>query len=152
MGRKNINFKALARSMGVPTSTNTERINFNARGDEIESDHYRRLLNQKESFHHPKLPILVVRTNYSKTIKLIDKIRCVHLKIYNNGEYPYFIYEGKVYKVHRIVAEAYCGRLVKNNEDVHHCNLNKYDYRFENLIILNKLLHKEFHCMLNKEV
>lgn len=152
MGRKNINFKALARSMGVPTSTNTERINFNARGDEIEPDHYRRLLNQKETFHHPKLPILVVRTNYSKTIKLIDKIRCVHLKIYNNGEYPYFIYEGKVYKVHRIVAEAYCGRLVKNNEDVHHCNLNKYDYRFENLIILNKLLHKEFHCMLNKEV
>jgi hypothetical protein len=152
MGRKNINFKALARSMGVPTSTNTERINFNARGDEIEPDHYRRLLNQKETFHHPKLPILVVRTNYSKTIKLIDKIRCVHLKIYNNGEYPYFIYEGKVYKVHRIVAEAYCGRLVKSNEDVHHCNLNKYDYRFENLIILNKLLHKEFHCMLNKEV
>jgi hypothetical protein len=152
MGRKNINFKALARSMGVPTSTNTERINFNARGDEIEPDHYRRLLNQKETFHHPKLPILVVRTNYSKTIKLIDKIRCVHLKIYNNGEYPYFIYEGKVYKVHRVVAEAYCGRLVKNNEDVHHCNLNKYDYRFENLIILNKLLHKEFHCMLNKEV
>lgn len=152
MGRKNINFKALARSMGVPTSTNTERINFNARGDEIEPDHYRRLLNQKETFHHPKLPILVVRTNYSKTIKLIDKIRCVHLKIYNNGEYPYFIYEGKVYKVHRVVVEAYCGRLVKNNEDVHHCNLNKYDYRFENLIILNKLLHKEFHCMLNKEV
>lgn len=152
MGRKNINFKALARSMGVPTSTNTERINFNARGDEIEPDHYRRLLNQKETFHHPKLPILVVRTNYNKTIKLIDKIRCVHLKIYNNGEYPYFIYEGKVYKVHRVVAEAYCGRLVKNNEDVHHCNLNKYDYRFENLIILNKLLHKEFHCMLNKEV
>ena len=83
MGRKNINFKALARSMGVPTSTNTERINFNARGDEIEPDHYRRLLKQKEVFHHPKLPILVVRTNYNKVIKLVDKIRCVHLKIYN---------------------------------------------------------------------
>lgn len=142
--KNNINFKALSRSMGVPTSTNKERITYNAKGKQLTLEHYRRLMNQKEVFQHPTLPIAVVKTNHNRTIKFIDTIRMVELRVFN-GNYPYLIIEGQAISAHKVSIESYENRLVGDNESIHHCNLNKQDFDYNNLIIIGKKLHKEFH-------
>lgn len=148
MRRKNLNFKALSRSMGVPTSTNKERINYTARGKQLTPEHYQRLMKQREVFKHPTLPIAVIKTNHNRTIKFIDTVRMVELRIFN-GVYPYLIIDGQVITAHKVSIESYANRLVGDNESVHHCNLNKQDFDFENLIIIDKKLHNEFHRYIN---
>lgn len=144
MRRNNLNFKKMERMMGIKNKTNTERITYQAKGKELTISHYKRLLNQNEVYHHPTLPIVVVRTNHNRTIKIIDKVRMVELRVFH-GEYLYVVCEGKAITVHKIVAESYNNQLVGDNEDIHHCNCNKMDNNFENLIIINRKLHREFH-------
>ena len=144
MRKNNLNFKKMERMMGIKNNTNKERITYQAKGTELSTDHYRRLMNQREVYRHPLLPIVVVRTNYNRTIKFIDAIRMVELRIFR-GSYPYLVFEGKAIACHKIVAESFNNQLVGDNEDIHHCNLNKGDYNFENLIIIDRKLHKEFH-------
>ena len=144
MRRNNLNFKKMERMMGIKNKTNTDRINYQAKGKELSSDHYRRLMNQNEVYHHPKLPIVVVRTDHNRTLKIIDKVRMVELRVFQ-GEYLYVVCEGKAVTVHKLVAESYNNKLVGDNEDIHHCNCNKMDNNFENLIIINRKLHKELH-------
>ena len=144
MRKNNLNFKKMERMMGIKNNTNKERITYQAKGTELSTDHYRRLMSQREVYRHPSLPIVVVRTNYNRTIKFIDAIRMVELRIFR-GSYPYLVFEGKAIACHKIVAESFNNQLVGDNEDIHHCNLNKGDYNFENLIIIDRKLHKEFH-------
>ena len=144
MRKNNLNFKKMERMMGIKNNTNKERITYQAKGTELSTDHYRRLMNQREVYKHPSLPIVVVRTNHNRTIKFIDTIRMVELRIFR-GSYPYLVFEGKAIACHKIVAESFNNQLVGDNEDIHHCNLNKNDYNFENLIIIDRKLHKEFH-------
>lgn len=144
MRKNNLNFKKMERMMGIKNNTNKERITYQAKGTELSTDHYRRLMNQREVYKHPSLPIVVVRTNHNRTIKFIDAIRMVELRIFR-GSYPYLVFEGKAIACHKIVAESFNNQLVGDNEDIHHCNLNKGDYNFENLIIIDRKLHKEFH-------
>ena len=144
MRKNNLNFKKMERMMGIKNNTNKERITYQAKGTELSADHYRRLMNQREVYRHPSLPIVVVRTNYNRTIKFIDAIRMVELRIFR-GSYPYLVFEGKAIACHKIVAESFNNQLVGDSEDIHHCNLNKNDYNFENLIIIDRKLHKEFH-------
>ena len=144
MRRNNLNFKKMERMMGIKNKTNTDRINYQAKGKELSFDHYRRLMNQNEVYHHPKLPIVVVRTDHNRTLKIIDKVRMVELRVFQ-GEYLYVVCEGKAVTVHKLVAESYNNKLVGDNEDIHHCNCNKMDNNFENLIIINRKLHKELH-------
>lgn len=144
MRKNNLNFKKMERMMGIKNNTNKERITYQAKGTELSTDHYRRLMKQREVYKHPSLPIVVVRTNHNRTIKFIDAIRMVELRIFR-GSYPYLVFEGKAIACHKIVAESFNNQLVGDNEDIHHCNLNKSDYNFENLIIIDRKLHKEFH-------
>ena len=140
----NLNYKRLSRSMNVPTSTNTERINYKYCGKQLDANYYYRLMHQDEVYHHPTLKIAVVKTNKNKTIKLIDTVRAVQLKVFKD-EYPYIVYEGKCYRVHRVVSEAYTGEIIKDGWDCHHINKQKDDYNVENLVVLPRCIHEEIH-------
>ena len=144
MRKNNLNFKKMERMMGIKNKTNTDRINYQAKGKELSSDHYRRLMNQNEVYHHPKLPIVVVRTDYNRTLKIIDKVRMVELRVFQ-GEYLYVVCEGKAVTVHKLVAESYNNEIIKDKWNIHHINGNKNDNRPENLVPLPISLHKEIH-------
>ena len=144
VNKAKISLENLGYNVVIKNNTNKERITYQAKGTELSTDHYRRLMNQREVYRHPSLPIVVVRTNYNRTIKFIDAIRMVELRIFR-GSYPYLVFEGKAIACHKIVAESFNNQLVGDSEDIHHCNLNKNDYNFENLIIIDRKLHKEFH-------
>ena len=141
---RNVNYKRLSRSMNVPTTTNTERINYKYCGKQLDANYYYRLMHQDEVYHHPILKIAVIRTNKNKTIKFIDTVRAVQLKVFND-DYPYLVYEGKCYRCHQIVSESYANEIIPKGCDVHHINKNKNDYNFENLIILPRSIHEEIH-------
>ncbi|MCL1891526.1 MAG: HNH endonuclease [Coriobacteriia bacterium] len=50
------------------------------------------------------------------------------------------------YHVHRLVARAFCpGEALSDKTSVHHLNLNRYDNRAANLVILPKYAHKLIH-------
>ena len=144
MRKNNLNFKKMERMMGIKNNTNKERITYQAKGTELSTDHYRRLMNQREVYRHPSLPIVVVRTNYNRTIKFIDAIRMVELRIFR-GSYMYIIFEGKAIACHKIVAESFSGVTINNNENIHHIDGDKHNNNFENLLILPVSLHKEIH-------
>ena len=96
--------------MGIKNNTNKERITYQAKGTELSTDHYRRLMKQREVYRHPSLPIVVVRTNYNRTIKFIDAIRMVELRIFR-GSYPYLVL--------RSTAEAYAWAVAFPSNKVH---------------------------------
>lgn len=141
---KNLNFKRLSRELGLEAKTNHERINSHIRGKYLESDHYHQLMRQREVYKHPTLPISVIRTNRNKTIKIVDNVRCVELRMFY-GKYPYCVFEEQAYTVHRLIYESYSGELVKDGHDIHHVNFNRKDYSFENLISLPKEVHQKIH-------
>ena len=143
----NINFKRLQRQMGIKTTTNRERINCRTYGKQLDKYHYHRLLNQKEVYHHPTLPIVIVKTDKNKNIKIIDKIRIVELKTYyeKDSDYKKVLVDGVAKSVHKLVAEAYAGEIVPEGSDVHHIDRKKDNYDFDNLIILPRKLHEAIH-------
>jgi predicted transcriptional regulator len=46
---------------------------------------------------------------------------------------------------HRYVVEQYLGRILKENEHVHHRNGDKFDNRLENLQIVSRSEHAKIH-------
>lgn len=49
-------------------------------------------------------------------------------------------------KIHRLVAEGYLGRYLRDEEVVHHINNNNHDNRIENLIVFeNEGYHQRYH-------
>lgn len=143
----NINFKRLQRQMGIKTTTNKERINYRTYGKQLDKEHYHRLLNQKEVYHHPTLPIIIVKTDKNKNIKIIDTVRIVELKTYyeKDSDYKKVLVDGVSKSVHKLVAESYVGEVVPNGYDVHHIDKRKDNYDFSNLIILPRKLHEAIH-------
>lgn len=73
-------------------------------------------------------------------------------KIVSKGDYNYAVVPehpkateyGYVLE-HRIVAENHLGRMLKDNEIVHHINGNKKDNRIENLEVLDSKEHNRMH-------
>ena len=61
-------------------------------------------------------------------------------------------YEGKKYigeryvYEHRLIMEEYLGRLLENDEVVHHLNGNKLDNKIENLIVMSRSGHSSGHA------
>lgn len=51
----------------------------------------------------------------------------------------------KLYPLHRVIAENKIGRLLNENEEVHHINENKSDNHPDNLQILTKSEHAALH-------
>lgn len=59
---------------------------------------------------------------------------------------------GKIWVLeHRLVVENFIGRLLREEEVVHHINFDKQDNRIENLMIFpNQKAHAAFHTKLNQ--
>jgi len=54
-------------------------------------------------------------------------------------------------KKHRIIAERVLGRPLKENETVHHINLDKRDFRNCNLLICDKQYHAYLHAAMERK-
>ena len=73
--------------------------------------------------------------------------------ICNGGGYKYCRTEPKhpkanskgLYPLHRVLVEIKLGRLLLENEDVHHINEDKEDNRIENLQVFTKSEHAKLH-------
>ena len=59
-------------------------------------------------------------------------------------------YNGKVYYVHRKIAEKALGRKLKRNEVVHHINMEKDDNRNSNLLVCDSSYHMWLHSRMAK--
>ena len=73
-------------------------------------------------------------------------------KIVSKGEYNYAIVpehpnrtKNNYVLEHRVVIENYIGRLLNENEVVHHINGDKKDNRIDNLIVLTAEEHAKLH-------
>ena len=66
-----------------------------------------------------------------------DKYGYYYVNLCKNGEY-------KSAKIHRLVAQAFLGRKLKPNEDVHHL-VSKDDNCFQHMIILTHAEHIKLH-------
>lgn len=149
---RNINFRKMERQMGIKSHTNNKMINAyvdpkNAK--QLDSNHYHRLINQKEVYVHQETGLIVVRTDKNKKIKIIDPYRCMEMKIIDGDKntYPFIVFDSKIIAVHIIVAESYYKKQREQDEDVHHYNHNKKDYNFENLKIIKRTEHIKLHKM-----
>ena len=60
-----------------------------------------------------------------------------------NENWDGFIYE------HIIVAESKLGRLLKDDEEIHHLNGLRNDNRYSNLLVMTKSQHGRLHAWLN---
>jgi hypothetical protein len=56
---------------------------------------------------------------------------------------------GRRVRFHRYVVEQYFGRKLKRDEVVHHINLNKFDNRIENLVVMSNSTHRKLHHYLD---
>lgn len=77
--------------------------------------------------------------------------KIVHKGDYNYAlvpEHPNATEHGYVLE-HRVVMENYIGRLIRDDEEVHHKNRNRYDNRLENLVLVNKHDHVKYHGYCN---
>lgn len=73
-------------------------------------------------------------------------------KIVKKGDYDYAKVENhpKATKngyvlLHRVMMENYLGRLLKDDEEVHHKNKDRHDNSIENLELLKALDHRKLH-------
>ena len=79
---------------------------------------------------------------YSKKRKMylkpsVDKYGYLYVNLSSDGTW-------KTIKVHRIVAEAFLGRKLNINEDIHHL-VSKEDNCFEHMIVLPHSEHLKLH-------
>lgn len=77
-------------------------------------------------------------------------------KIVSKGDYNYAIVKNHPFANkhgyvlhHRIIMENYLGRILNQDEIVHHKNHNKKDNRIENLEIMSNKEHTKHHSSLN---
>lgn len=74
-------------------------------------------------------------------------------KIINKGDYKYALVpehpnatKNGYVLLHRVVIENHLGRLLNNDEVVHHKNHNKFDNRIENLEVMNRTEHIKMYA------
>ena len=65
-------------------------------------------------------------------------------------EHPFATSTGYVY-LHRLIMENYLGRILRKDEIIHHKDLNGYNNKIENLLILSPSEHSRLHMQLDKE-
>lgn len=107
-------------------------------------------INSKKYKLHPELPI-IVNENGTEFYDIRDNFKCIirHATGRQRQQIKVSGYEGKHF-VHRIVAETWSKRIVKDNEDVHHIDFNRNNNSYENLIIIEREKHERIHLYTRK--
>ena len=67
-----------------------------------------------------------------------------------NGDYPYFRENGKIIQCHRRVIELVLGRKLTKDEHIHHIDMNKLNYNYDNLWLTTNKYHKIAHNSYNE--
>lgn len=82
-----------------------------------------------------------------KKVRILNGYRLIYLPEHNkamsNKNWLGYVYE------HVVVAEKMIGRSIKENEVVHHLDLNRSNNRIENLIVLEKGQHTKLHAWID---
>jgi len=73
--------------------------------------------------------------------------KCADCRVREATNYPRL---GSINK-HKIIAERVLGRPLKENEIVHHINLDKRDFRNCNLLICDKQYHAYLHAAMERK-
>jgi len=66
-----------------------------------------------------------------------------NISSYKSGNWKGYIYE------HRFIMELHLGRVLTDDEEVHHLNCNPSDNRLENLVVLSRDAHVKLHLWIN---
>lgn len=86
-----------------------------------------------------------------KNMWKIGKIVKNHEYLYARcPEHPFATSTGYVY-LHRLIMENYLGRILRKDEVIHHKDLNGYNNKIENLLILSHSEHSRLHMQIDKE-
>lgn len=102
-----------------------------------------KLMNSDNFKLHPTLPILV---NEDGT-ELYDIRDCFKIIVRNKEKRGFCKlsgYKGKL-PIYRLVAEAWEGKVAKDDEDIHHKDFNRYNNHYKNLCIISIKKHRQIH-------
>ena len=105
---------------------------------------YKSLINKKEK------PIWdgIEKKNMWNYSQIVDNNRYLYAMC---PQHPKSLSTGYVY-LHRLIVENYLGRILKDDEVVHHKDFNRKNNSIENLLVLSQSEHSKLHWNLRKGI
>lgn len=141
-----LNLKRIKKDLGLPVVASTLRKRDHIKGTQLSEVDFYEYLTSPEVRRHPSLGLLVYSLDTEPII--IDMVSQKVVKVNYDRPYAYVNFRGYNINAHKIVAEAYAGRELKQGESIHHRDLDRTNNLHYNLSIMTEQEHRQLHIEL----